>query len=50
MWNLLLVRQVANVDSERGFAIRIPSRSLSTLQSVVAPHIYPSLMYKFPAS
>ena len=38
--------KVANKDSKRGYAIRIPSRSLSTLQSVVAPHIYPSLLYK----
>nr|QVG61585.1 hypothetical protein [Rhizoctonia sp.] len=40
------ISKVANADSERGYAIRIPSRSLSTLQSVVSPHIYPSLMYK----
>jgi hypothetical protein len=38
--------KVANKDSKRGYAIRIPSRSLSTLQSIVAPHIYPSLFYK----
>lgn len=36
----------ANQDSKRGYAIRIPSRSLPTLQSIVAPHIYPSLLYK----
>jgi hypothetical protein len=36
----------ANKDSKRGYAIRISSRSLSTLQSIVAPHIYPSLLYK----
>jgi hypothetical protein len=38
--------KVANKDSKRGYAIRIPSRSLSTLQSIVAPHIYPGMFYK----
>ena len=35
-----------NKDSKRGYAIRISSRSLSTLQYIVAPHIYPGLLYK----
>jgi hypothetical protein len=40
------LRKVGQTDPLRGYAIRIPSRCLGTLQSLVVPHMYPSLMYK----
>lgn len=38
--------KVTNSDPIRGYVIRIPARCLGTLRSIVALHIYSSLMYK----
>lgn len=35
-----------NKDPMRGYIIRIPARSLKTLQELCKPHMRPSLMYK----
>lgn len=40
------LRKSTNVDTIRGYAIRISSHSFLRLRDICVPHVYSSLMYK----